>query len=44
MGDVNSVLGLLHRVNVGDVSDVSEVYATSIFRADVCRLLVFYAI
>jgi hypothetical protein len=33
-----SVLGLLHRVNVGDVTDdVSEVHAASNFRVDVYR-------
>jgi hypothetical protein len=30
--DVNPVLGLLHRVDVGDVADVSEVLSASIFR------------
>jgi hypothetical protein len=37
--DVNSVLGLLHRVVVGDVTDVSDVHVASIFRVDVCRLM-----
>jgi hypothetical protein len=30
--DVNSVLGLLHRVDVDDYADVSEVSAASILR------------
>jgi hypothetical protein len=29
--DVSSVLGLLHRMVAGDVADVFEVYAASIF-------------
>jgi hypothetical protein len=33
--DVNSVLGMLHRVDVGDVADVSEVHAALIFRVKV---------
>jgi hypothetical protein len=37
--EVNSVLGLLHRVVVGDVVDVSEVHAGSIFIVEVCRLM-----
>jgi hypothetical protein len=37
--DVNSVLGLLHRVLVGDVVDVSEVHAASIFRVKVSYIL-----
>jgi hypothetical protein len=32
--DVNSVLGLLHHVIVGDDANVSEIHATSIFRVD----------
>jgi hypothetical protein len=37
--DNNSVLGLLHRVDVGDVADASEVHASSIFRIEVCSLV-----
>jgi hypothetical protein len=33
--DVNSVLWLLHRVDVGNVADISEVHAASIFRIEV---------
>jgi hypothetical protein len=36
IGDVNCVLGLLHRVVMGDVAEVSEVRAASIFRIAVC--------
>jgi hypothetical protein len=32
---VNSALGLLHRVVVGDVADVSEAHAVSIFMVEV---------
>jgi hypothetical protein len=32
---VNSVLGLLHCLVVGNVTEVSEVHAVSIFRIDV---------
>jgi hypothetical protein len=32
--DVNSVLGLLHRVVVGDVADVPEGHAASILRVE----------
>jgi hypothetical protein len=35
----NSVLGLLHRVVVGDIADVSDVLAASIFKVQVCRLV-----
>jgi hypothetical protein len=37
--DVKYVLKLFHRVVVGDVAEVSEVHAASIFRVDVCRLV-----
>jgi hypothetical protein len=37
--DVNSVPGLLYRVVVGDVADVSEVPIASIFRVEVFRLV-----
>jgi hypothetical protein len=37
--DVNCVLQLLHHVVAGDLPDVSEVHAASIFRVDVCRLV-----
>jgi hypothetical protein len=39
---VNSVLGLLYHVNVGDVADISEVHALSIFSVEVCRLVSFF--
>jgi hypothetical protein len=42
--DVNSVVGLLHHVVVGDVTDVLEVHAAPIFRVKVCRLLSFFLI
>jgi hypothetical protein len=32
--DINSVLVLLHRVEVGDVADVLETHAASIIRVD----------
>jgi hypothetical protein len=35
--DDNSVLGLLHTVDVGDAVGVSEVHAASILRAEMCR-------
>jgi hypothetical protein len=38
--DVNSVLGLLHRVVVGDDAGGSEVHATSIFRVLVFSMVV----
>jgi hypothetical protein len=37
--DVNSVSGLLRRIDVSDAGDVSEVYAASIFSVKMCRLL-----
>jgi hypothetical protein len=37
--EVNSILGLLHRVDVGDVSDVSEVHAASTLRVDERRFV-----
>jgi hypothetical protein len=39
--DDDSILGLLQRVNVDDVSEVSEVYAASILRLEGCRLVSF---
>lgn len=36
---VNSVLGLLHSVAVGDPAAVSEVHDASILRVKVCRLV-----
>jgi hypothetical protein len=36
--DANSVLGLSHRVSVGDDADISEVLAPLVFRVEVCRL------
>jgi hypothetical protein len=35
----NSVLGLLHRVVVGDIANISEALSASIFRVEVCRLV-----
>jgi hypothetical protein len=32
---VNSVLGLLHRVDMGDVADVSEMHAAFILKVEV---------
>jgi hypothetical protein len=32
-------LGLLHHVDVGDVADVSDVRAASVFRVEICRLV-----
>jgi hypothetical protein len=43
--DVNSVLGLLQRVVLGDSADVTEVYPVSIFRInheDVIAQITFY--
>jgi hypothetical protein len=37
--DVNYVLGLLHSMIVGDVPDLSEVHAASIFKVEVCRFM-----
>jgi hypothetical protein len=42
MNDVDSVLGLLHRVDVVDAADVSEVPDASIFRVEVCRSVSSY--
>jgi hypothetical protein len=39
--DINFVLGLLNRVSVGNVAEISEVYAASIFRIEVYRLVGF---
>jgi hypothetical protein len=39
--DVNSVLGLLHFVDVGNIAGVSEVRAASIFRVEACQLVNF---
>lgn len=36
--DVDSVLGSLHRVDVNSVTDISEIYATSIIRVEVNRM------
>lgn len=36
---VNSGLGLLRIVVVGDFADVSEVHVASIFRVEVCSLV-----
>jgi hypothetical protein len=36
---VNSVLGLLHNVNVHDIASILGVHAATIFRAEVCRLV-----
>jgi hypothetical protein len=40
---VNSVHRLLHHVVMGDVANVSEVQAASIFMVEVCRLVSFCA-
>jgi hypothetical protein len=40
--DFDSVPGLLYRVDIDDVADVSEVYAASIVRVEMCRLTSFY--
>jgi uncharacterized Tic20 family protein len=37
--DVNFVFVLLHHVVLGDVADVSEINAISIFRIRICRLV-----
>jgi hypothetical protein len=37
--DVNSVLGLLRHVVMGDIADVLEVHAPSSSRVEVCRLV-----
>jgi hypothetical protein len=37
--DVNSVLGLVHRVVVGDDASISDVYVISIFTVEVCELV-----
>jgi hypothetical protein len=39
---VNSILRLLQLVDFGDIADISEVRAASIFRAEVCRLVIFF--
>lgn len=39
---VDSVLVLLHHVDVGDVAKISNIHADSIFRVKVCRLMSFY--
>jgi hypothetical protein len=36
--DVDSGLGSLHRVDVGSVTDVSVVYALSVFRVEAGRI------
>jgi hypothetical protein len=41
MNDVNSVLGLLHHVDIGDVASVSDVHAATIFMVKMCRLASF---
>jgi hypothetical protein len=37
--DINWVLGILHCVDMGDVTEVSEVRAVSIFSMEVCQLV-----
>jgi hypothetical protein len=39
LSDINSVLGLLHCVAVGYVTNISEVHNDSIFRVKSCRLV-----
>jgi hypothetical protein len=36
--NVNNIIEFLRHVHVGDVSDVSELHTTSIFRVYVCKL------
>jgi hypothetical protein len=40
--DVNYDLGLINGEDVGDFADISGVYATSIFKMEVCRVGTFY--
>jgi hypothetical protein len=35
----NFVVGLLRRAVMDDIADVSEVFAASIFKVEVCRLI-----
>lgn len=42
--DISSVLGLLHRLDVSDVADVSEVHASSIFMVEVSVTDVYYCV
>jgi hypothetical protein len=42
--DVNYDLGLIKGENMGDFVDVPGVYATSIFRVEVCRVVTFYVL
>jgi hypothetical protein len=39
--NVSSVLGLIHRINVGDIS---EVHASSIFKVEVCTFLIYFCV
>jgi hypothetical protein len=39
INDIDSVLELLHRVDVSDIADFSEVHGTSIFRVEVSRMV-----
>jgi hypothetical protein len=36
--NADHILRLLHRVDLGDATNVSEVYSLSIIRVEVCRL------
>jgi hypothetical protein len=40
--DVNSVLGFLRSVDVGEVADVSVVHVATIFRVEVCKVSELY--
>jgi hypothetical protein len=37
--EVDTIYGLLHRVDMDDFSDVSEVHTVSIFKGEVCSLV-----
>jgi hypothetical protein len=39
--DVNSVLGLYHRVDVSKVFDLLKLQTASVFKVEVCRLVSF---
>jgi hypothetical protein len=39
---VDSVLRLLHCVDMGNGAHISEIHAASIFRVEVCRLVSMY--
>jgi hypothetical protein len=39
---VNAIIGLLCHADVGDVADVSEIHAASIFRVRVCTHIILF--